>query len=1327
MNLIEAKPENSRFNDEQWQAIQTFGSNLLVAASAGSGKTTVLVERIMTHLRKNRTTIKELLVVTFTEAAAREMKDRLEKQIKVEFNNTTHPEDRQRLLAEIQALPQAHIQTLHSFCLQVVQQFFYVIDFNPNFDLMVSEIEKDLLYKETWQDLCQAIAQGQSDRLTAATYQSLLKVFGSHRSDVPLFSMVLSLYHFAVSLPDPQAWIAHMDYHQSHFDRFFESDLFKSAIAHRLQAVLKAAISQYQGLLDQTVGLSASLRGKFYDFLTAEQASLQPLSQALEQSDFTAFMALVEILKFNRWPSASKKSDENDLEIIAILKPKRDAIKKMVNDNLAIYKRFSMATFTQIEDRVQGRVQALSHLVQAFMTTLQAKKRERNVIDYNDLEHLTLQILTKTEEANEQTTGPETDQALGQGQNGVAALYYQTLFKEVLVDEYQDINEIQAAILSHLSHEQIEGDPGNLFMVGDVKQSIYGFRNAEPGLFLKKYQAYGQGQGGQRIILDTNYRSRDEVLQFTNYLFERLMDPEFGQMVYARDEALKTGNHTFLPEGPHPDYNVHLLLHDKKEAIEAVENNGFESVEDEDQGSEDALEAQAYIVGRQIHTLMTQGYQIYDKDLKAQRPLAYRDIVILSATRKPFLQFQQIFDSLHIPTMAQKVENYFQRQEVQLLIALLKLIDNPHQDLPLVAILRSYFVGLDDDELALIRIHHKNPDFYQAVLAYIQDRENAGKNNINQQLFNKLDNFVTNLQRWKRISLNQNVVKLIWTIYQETHYIAFISGLTNADQRLANLHGFYQQAQEFEKTTYKGLYAFINYIEEMLRANRDLSEPPVLEASANYVRLMTVHASKGLEFPLVFLVNTEKKFNLKDAQSPYVLLREEGMALAYYDNNHFLKYPSLVRQAMKVLKEDQIKAEEMRKLYVALTRCEQTLYIVGSISNRNSWANGGEAMVANTSESSLVMNTYLRQKGNSWLDWINGAVAFLHQPHHPESVSSFKADQLTLEFVSQPFPMVPQGGPEGFDEGEAPHKEASAVSALASSAMPLTALKEIPSDRLQAVWDAAYNYTIATVTASYQSVSELKRLYELPQNPKATAFEGQPASLNRKERKRASEAEAPVGIRYTEDTFADPAFLQDRTALTSVEKGTFTHQLLRYLDYKAFANQPLDAYPETMRAEVDRMVVQSLLTPTQVEAIKVEAILALLTSELGQLFIRHSGMVIRETPFSAVIPAEKLYRQALDNQGLRELTGKDILINGVIDLYLDTPDCLYLIDFKTDRYRPNSPLTPPQQVEEIVRKYRFQMSLYQLALENIYPDKKMAAYLYLLDFDLSVPVEIIRL
>ncbi|MBG9979867.1 helicase-exonuclease AddAB subunit AddA [Facklamia sp. DSM 111018] len=1289
---IPIKPANSKFNDEQWQAIHHTGNNILIAASAGSGKTTVLIERIMNHLQTQYTQLENLLVVTFTEAAANEMKERMEVRLKKAINNSNDTHHRAVLLEQLNQLPSAQIRTLHSFCLQVIQKFFYLLDLNPDQHLITDNSQMELIYTNVWKQLIEQIYEEKIEDLTISDYQDLLSCFSNGREDQGLRQLILEIYHFALSNPEPQLWIDKITKEHFELGDFWTSQLYKNSIQKQLASSLNIAYQSLVSANDILLTCSQACFEKYHTLLNTELEITQELFELLKNQDMALFIDQIQSINFKRWPSNRAKALEEDLEMIEEMKNLRDN-SKLYLQNIQKLFPFPYQDSEQIETSLFPILQRLKKIISIFHEQLLAYKRKENLIDYTDLEHITLDILAPYH--------PEEGQRIP----SPAALYYQDLFTEVLVDEYQDINEIQASILSWLSREKDSKRAGNLFMVGDVKQSIYGFRMAEPSLFLEKYELYQHSNQGDLIILDKNYRSRNEVLNFVNYLFERLMNKDFGEMDYGPKEALKYGNSEFENNSSEQSYHLELLLYDKSESHDDKEENIPNSY-----SIKKSLEAEAMIIAQDIQKKIETNYLIYDKDTQNYRPITFKDIVILSATRSAFSPLQTAFDYYQIPFVSQAIERYFQRQEIQLLLALLRIIDNPIQDIPLVAVLRSFFVGLSDEELSHIRIHQPNGDFYHATINFLEAYE-SGNYQAETDLYHKLYHFKERVDKWRQYARKHAIDEVVWLIYQETAFLDYVGGLDNGIQRQANLHAFYQKARNLaaHNQESKNIAGFIEYIDQLIKQEKDLAEPIILDDNQNAVRAMTIHASKGSEFPLVYLINTGRNFKRRQGVQAIIPTKHYGIGVNYYNTNYQIEYPSISKKARQILKEKQNQAEQMRLLYVALTRSEQKIIIVATIDSREKWENMMDQTKKETDPDELLINLAHRSSSDNYLTWIGQALS-LYQRKLP-AIAQLEDESFSIQFFS--INDINDGLIINREETSDPDKW---LEKLLTSKQDNKSLQHPIIKRLRKLQHAQYPYQFASQTASYQSVSELKRLYEEPHHQALSFYQDR----SKGETQQSESYQGIQAVRYTQNTFEDPSFLQEKR-YDAAKIGILNHYFMQELDFGRFNHVSQENYLKVLKEEIKRMITEGKITDKDCQFIQLEKIVTFLIDPLGQTVIQNAPHLFREQAFSYLIKATDIFTHIGDHLSLEE---DSVLIHGVIDNYFIIENQGFiLIDFKTDRYRQYANKSKAEQIEGLKNKYRYQLSLYNQALQSHLQLPNLGTYIVAIDYQEVVKIE----
>lgn len=1262
MKTIPPKPADAQFTDHQWQAIFDEGKNILVSASAGSGKTTVLVQRVIEKI-KNFTDINELLVVTYTNAAAKEMKQRIQKAIQNEINAETDPKRQQHLIRQLPLLGQADISTLHSFCLKVIKRYYYLIDFDPVFRLLTDDTEISLMKEDIWEDLREEL-YGEEDTL----FEALTTAYSNDRSDDGLTQLIFKLYDFSRSKTNSRAWLSDLS---SRYE-VQGNDLSKSTIYQSLaRPDILDTLETTKELLTDAIQISngePELEGTVSivseDLVLTESIEFAILENRLED----AYTLLNSDTNFPRWKNPGKKSPDEVKEAAKEMKSFRDKAKDFV---VSIKNKYFMITPSeQIEAMTEVKilVEELARVSGLFFDRYQQHKADRKVLDFNDLEHLTLDILSVNEN--------------GQSLPTEASHHYRQQFQEVMVDEYQDINLIQETILKWLTKDPKES--GNQFMVGDVKQSIYSFRLADPSLFIEKYERYDVSDDGKRIILAENFRSRSDVLHFTNFIFEQLMDKKVGELTYD-DSAKLVNGFTGFPKSN--QFNTSILIYETNE--EDTEDVDSESIEDVDVTFQmnTKTKGEIYMVAHKILDMISHNYQIYDKKLQADRPIQFKDIVLLTPTKKNNIDIQDIFKQLKIPTAVNDTQNYFQTTEIAIMMSLLKIIDNPKQDIPLAAVLRSPIVGLNEVELARIRIEDKQGSYYDALQAFVKRNDWEDQRNISLQA--KLKDFIGYLENWRMQSKRKPLIELIWLIYEDTGFLHYVGGMSSGRQRKANLHALYERAASYEKTSFKGLFQFIRFIEKMQKKDKDLAEPAAVSEGENAVRVMTIHASKGLEFPVVFVMDMSKRFNLNDIKGSTVLDETYGVGSELIDVVDRIKTPTLPETVLKMQKKNRILSEQMRVLYVALTRAEQKLYLVGSYKNKEAALSKWDKV---SGHSKVVLPSTLRLDSQHFMDWI-GRCLVRHQildsetgiqspnTHIRDYDTQFSVDYFTSSELEDH--LISYQSDEGEDWFEQ-LKEGS--------------LKE-PEDAevISAVEDAlklmtnAYPYQMAAQTTSYQSVSEIKRLFEEPDD-------GQMVKIDVTNPRQSH--------RYVEDELARPKFVSDVSKPSGAEIGKATHLVLQALPLSEGLSQAI------IQEQVQSLVNKKVITEDIGERIPVEKLDQFFQTDFGRYILSQVSKVKREVPFSLLLEARDIFKdmQSVDDH---------VLIHGIIDGYIEQDDGIILFDYKTDNVQRFGEQAP----EEMLKKYKGQLMLYKKALESVLQKPVLETNLILLDIGETIKVE----
>ncbi len=1211
---IPMKPNDVTWTDDQWLAIHAKGTDILVAAAAGSGKTAVLIERLIKKITSqgdDRIDVDELLVVTFTNASAAEMRHRMAEALEKAISQDPYNQDLRRQLSLI---GKAQISTLHSFCLAICRQYAYMIDLDPGFRI-AGQDEVALLRDDVLAQVLEKAYSGELEGLTQDEVYHLVDSFTSDRNDQQIEKLIDKLYEMSRVQPDPYAWLNSLPKAYDLAEDVTIEDLdfvaqLKESMKHTLQTAHQA-LEEMVKLSVDTFGLQA------YSVLAAEEEAFARVALNLvEHGTWQELYDHMQRAEWQRLPTI-KKADNPDKDAQATAKSKRDMAKDLIKGIKDTYFIRSPQQLIKEIDMMKPTIETLMKLTIAYSEAFKAAKLERGLVDFSDLEHYALEILTEK----------EADML----RPSAVAKEFQARFAEVLVDEYQDVNLLQETILQLMK----SGDEtnGNLFMVGDVKQSIYAFRLAEPQLFLDKYSRFSAEpeESGRKIDLNQNFRSRSEVLEATNYIFSQVMDENVGEIQYDDRAALK------YSQG-YPAESV---------PVEMVILQGEKDTEEEDEEAILQSQQEARYIIRRIQHMMDSGYQVYNAKTKEYRPLQYRDIVILMRSMRWSADLAEEFKAAGIPLYAESGKGYFDAIEVMIMMNLLQVIDNPYQDIPLVAVLRAPFIGLTENELAEIRLAKANVPFYEALKEYVKSDVPTGETAL------KLRNFLAQLMEWRNAARRGSLADLLWRIYLETHYYEMVGAMTNGKQRQANLRALHDRALAYEKTSFRGLFRFLRFIDRMKSRGDDLGLAKSIGETDDVVRLVTIHSSKGLEFPVVFVAGLSGKFNMLDFNSPYLFDQKFGLAVKTIDPELRVMYTSLPFLAMKEHKLNKLKAEEMRILYVAMTRAKEKLILVSSVKDWEKTKEKWEKMQYLPED--VVLPDHLRAGAMSYLDWIGPAVA-RHEDFLTLSISENEPEAAILKEGLWKIQVLAN---DAFRLGE---EETEEQEQLPSAREANPALVQTLTHRFTAV----YPYKQATEKKSKTSVSEIKR-FELLRRME----EEEPTAIirtNREERKQRQMAAKGVARR--------PLFLQEKR-MSKAELGTVVHTVMQHVPQQGFADV---AEANLYLAE---LVEKELLRPAEAELVNMDDVLSFFRTPIGQRF-KEAPLLLREVPFTL---------SRTDHEGDAQI------VQGIIDcLFQDQDGRWVLLDYKTDTIRPPFDEEPDLEMRN---RYERQLEIYAEAIEQI--------------------------
>lgn len=1272
---------------EQLEAITQRGCNLLVAAAAGAGKTAVLVERIIREITDSDkpVDIDRLLVVTFTNAAATEMRERIGSALADALEANPSSENLQKQMA---LLDRASIMTLHSFCLEVVRSHFHSLDLDPVFRI-ADETESTLMRLDVLEELFEEKYENED---AESVFFQLVDSYGGGRDDSSLREIVLSLHRFTRSHPWPGQWLAA----QAEAFNIGASACLSSTPWARV--LLKSAAAELQGLqalLGKAAALASRAQGlePYCGVLEADMQKLDELLQVCRNDgDWDIIHAAFSSFEPARLPRCGKDADTAVQDMVK-------AARNLMKEKL---KKICESGFDATADEVIGDFQRLyplfkylSSMICEFETGYSQKKKDKGLLDFNDLEHYCLRVL------------------LEDGLPTASARELRERYEELLVDEYQDSNLIQELILGTVSGNQ--DGRYNIFMVGDVKQSIYRFRQARPELFLSKYAAYlhESGHDTRVIQLYKNFRSRPEVINGVNFIFKQIMSSLVGELDYTDEEALNPGA-VFEEAGQDciaggsievhivdvASPQIEILPGNTEEGSAGNDNDGSDENDENDEESLDNIHAEARIVGKRIRNLIShtsEGFNVYDRRLGKYRPAEYKDIVILMrATRSWADVFTDEMAAMGIPAYADTGLGYFKTVEVETMLALLQIIDNPLQDIPMLAVLRSPIGGFSTDELADIRLVDRSVSIFEAMKLFtISDELNETRQ--------KTGRFLQRLQGWRDNAQFTPTDELVWQLLTETGYYSYAGILPGGVERQANLRMLFERARQYEETSYKGLFNFNNFIGKLRSGGSDMGSAKILGENDNVVRIMSIHKSKGLEFPVVIVAGCGKKFNMRDLNTSILLHQELGFGPELVDLEKRTIAPTLPKFAIRQKLRLETLSEEMRILYVAFTRAKEKLIMTGCVRDVNK-ACSKWCSIADAKDEKLPQ--YDMQQASTYLDWLGPALA-RHKSAEPlRQAATPYSSSLTLMQEDKSCWDVQLWGVGA----AALEREAAAAEGNIRQWLEEDNTTDIPATNAQYinVPDNTHKVENTQNKSEYYAEQLIKKLeWQYP----FRALAGVPAKLSITELKRrfTNEEQPESASPFIQPIVARPLFMEPEKGLGAARRGTVMHFVMQHVDLQKLAAiqkaeeavNAANALTRELEAQLVSMVVNEQLTATEAEVVDIEAIGAFFRTSVGKRMLS-STSVKRETAFNIEIKCTEIYKELP-----KELYGNEtMLLQGVIDCWFEANDGLVLLDYKTD-------YVPAGGADIIRERYKVQLDYYTRALERITGKKVVEKYLYL--------------
>lgn len=1186
----------TKWTPKQQEAIEARGANLLIAAAAGSGKTAVLVERILRLVIEDHVPIDQMLIVTFSNAAAGEMRERILRALTTALKD--HPEQGSFIRKQINKIGKAYIMTLHAFCNDIVRKHFIEIGLDPSFK--IGEVSTMELMKQ--EALGLALEKAYQEEDEAFTY--LAESYSANRSDLKLVNLVQRIHSFIQAQPEPMVWLrTAVDGLMLTEETFDESPAAKAMMFYvgiELDGVIHLSQTGLEKCLEPEG--PAEYEGNF----NSDLEGLELIKEAMA-SGYSEAVKAISQMSFTRLATIKK---ERKMEISEILledaKSARDQVKRKLSD---LKNRYFAKNVLDIIDELHflhDKMLRLAELIEDYQNQYQALKMDKNLLDFNDLEHYALAILEN----------PEICQML------------RDQFQHIFLDEYQDANIVQETLINRIKR------PDNVFLVGDVKQSIYKFRLADPSLFLEKQKRYPRVSGYEnlRIDLSMNFRTRGEILSVVNDFFARIMSETLGEIQYDTDQYLYNGMK--FPKAAEPMTSLHVL------------DLGEQSDLEEEIQYMKTAEIEAHYVAARIKENL--GKPIYNPKTGETKALCYADIVVLLRSTKQWANtFNEVFGQWGIPVFVDVGTSFFEALEVTIVLSLLKIIDNRYRDLEWLTVLRSPLVGLSVEELALIRGNHQDLSYFEAIQCYVEEQTDSTSE--------KLRQFMNQLETWTLTSTFKRLDDWLWQILDETRFYSYAGAMPEGPSRQANLRMLMDRAGALEGQPESGLYHFIRVIERMEKSGGDLEAARLMPDQEDAVRIMSIHKSKGLEFPLVIVSGMGKRFNLSDTYEDVMLHKNLGIGPKFVDweERHYrYTFPQL---AMRKQMTNEMLSEEMRILYVALTRPIDELWLVGSVTNYQ----------ATFKRWRMGTRPFNLAQAKSYLDWM-GMYAL------DEQENEIGEDEVEFEVKRR----VP-----GLED------EAQAEARMFYKRVPVAQIAMERGEK--AISDEVLLHRLEQAFEQVLEPSPVLKELEVQMNRQYQSASGQlPSKMSVTSLKQIDrETGELLGNAVIETELAIPKWMLGETTIGPAERGTAFHTCLQYLDFQQIKKGDLSDFDGYKKA----LVARGLLTEALSAAVPTVWLENFANSEMA-VRISQAKRLEQEYPFI-----------------LKKQFGEDFtLVQGIIDLYFeeDSVGGGVLVDYKTDT------ITSESGLKAAVQRHSAQLKLYSEAIETIEGIRPKEVWLY---------------
>ncbi|EMJ5761183.1 helicase-exonuclease AddAB subunit AddA [Clostridioides difficile] len=1269
-----------KWTKEQLEVIESRECNLLVAAAAGSGKTAVLVERIIQMItsRENPIDIDKLLVVTFTNAAASEMRERIGDAIGKALDE--NPENK-HLQNQLVLLNKSSITTIHSFCLDVIKSNFHRINLDPNFrigDQTECAILKQEAIEEVFEDLYEERDEG---------FLNLVESYAERGGDKEVQDIILGIYSFAMASPEPKKWLI------DSAERFNIDENFDFSQSIWARAILDTVKIEINGLclnMERALKEVESIEEleTFAEKLSVEYKKIADISQACNKSWDEAYKKMAS-MSFENYVKGVKRISKDAPSYIKESKEKAKTIRDKTKKSL---ESIVSATFNKDNDSIREEIKYLYNIVKPISSVVlrfeeeySNKKREKGIIDFNDIEHFALNILTDVDEKGNIVP---SDIAVG----------YRNKFYEIFIDEYQDSNLVQEVLLKAVANTETP----NRFMVGDVKQSIYRFRQAKPELFLQKYNNYNDKKGSshRKIMLYKNFRSREEVVDAVNYIFENIMNENIGEIEYTEKERLNLGANFNVDTDEKSIIGgateIHLIQKDNKLDDDIINdkddriNNKEDEIEEEEKL--DNIQLEARMVGNIIKDLMKVNedgkiQKVYDKGIDGYRPVEFRDIVILlRATSAWAPVFADELMNMDIPTYADVGVGYFDTIEIKTILSLLQIIDNPMQDIPLISVLKSPIFGFTPEDLIDIRVQSKDKIFYEVLKSTAEydgftDSQNENESEFipSEECINKSKDFLIKLKEFKEKSMYMSTDEFIWYLYTRTGYYAYVGALPGGSQRQANLKVLFERAKQFEETSLKGIFNFVNFIEKLKKSSSDMGSAKTLGENANVVRIMSIHKSKGLEFPVVICSAMGKNFNTQDFKKSILYHHNLGYGPQFVDYERRISFPSIAKEALKSKINIENLSEEMRVLYVAFTRAKEKLIITGSTRNIQDsikrWSNGIESLD--------TISQYEILKGKNFLDWIMPCVL-----RHRDL--SNLLEEVGLDAVFNVEHNSKWYGKLWNKNDILVEKKSDEEKESIEEILEKIDVDNPDSDyysEIEEKLNYIYPYEFSTRKPATISVTEIKKIQNNYEEELINTIFEQKVILKK-----------PIFIQNEEE----------REKISGTERGTIVHLVMEVLDLKNVSSV------NDIKSQIRGFVSKGIITEKQASIVNPYKIYKFFASNIGKRML-NAEIINREKSIYAQVNMKDIYiyEKLINNDDKKLYDNESVMLRGIVDAYFEEDNQIVLVDYKTD-------FVNEENINQIIEKYKKQLDLYADIIETLTGKSVKEKCIYLFGVDEAV-------